>query len=54
MSEDVPGLLDAMTPKQREAYEAARAAEAGEAEVVAEIDADDPPEPDPDIKVYVA
>ena len=29
MMEDVPGLLDAMTPKQREAFEAAQAAERG-------------------------
>lgn len=51
--EDVPGLLAAMSPRQREAYEAARAAEAGEA-VVTEIDHDEPLELDPDTRVYLA
>jgi len=52
---DVPGLLEAMSPKQREAYEAAQAAAAAEAEVeeAGEIDDDEPPDLT-DAKVYLA
>lgn len=53
--EDVPGLLDAMTPRQREAWEAARAADKAEVEEGAEICHDHGESLDlTDAKVYLA
>lgn len=54
--EDVPGLLDAMSPRQRESYESAKAAEAAateEVEEAVEIDHAEPPDLT-DAKTYIA